>query len=80
MIAFKPHLFGDAARFRSETARILTESRSLPPMTGQKSAETPGSLEWQRERAWVEEGIPIGPAHRRQLEVLATELDVPVPW
>jgi hypothetical protein len=37
-------------------------------------------LEWERERAWSQEGVPVGTRHREELESVAKELGVAVPW
>ena len=80
MLALRPDMVGDAEHFQAEVARIIAASRALAPVPGQESAEVAGSLEWQRERDWVLEGIPLGADHRRQLEDLAAEIGVAVPW
>jgi len=80
IVAFQPGALGDAENFLSEVARIITASRALEPIPGQESAEVAGSLEWQRERDWAAEGIPIGKQHRELLEKVAGDLGVDVPW
>ena len=49
-------------------------------MPGLASAEVPGSLEWQREQARVQSGIPLAEGHLDMLRRIATEINVPVPW
>ena len=80
MLALRPDLVGDIGHFKAEVQRICTASRALQPMPGQESAEVAGSLEWQREREWPHTGIPLGGRHRGQLQEIAGELNVEVPW
>lgn len=49
------------------------------PNTGGR-ATLPGRLEWERERQWASEGIPVGSHHREELSQVAAEFEVPVPW
>ncbi len=79
-IALHPDAVGDAEHFRSEVTRIVSATRKLKPMPGMDTAESPGSLEWQRERDWEQEGIPIGADHRAMLEEMGTKVGVDVPW
>lgn len=79
MIAVRPDIVGNAAAFRSEVARIIQSSRTLDPLPGLKTAEVAGSLEWQRERAWAQDGIPISADHARTLEKVAS-LGIETPW
>jgi LDH2 family malate/lactate/ureidoglycolate dehydrogenase len=80
LIALRPDLVGDAEGFRSEVTRIIASSRSLEPIPGKETAEVPGSLEWQRERDWSLDGIPLPEANRHTLEKVASSLGVSVPW
>ena len=40
----------------------------------------PGGLEWDRERDYLQKGIPVGPEHQKGLEEIADELGIEVPW
>ena len=80
LIALRPDVVGDAEGFRKEVARIVASSRALKPIPGKETAEVPGSLEWQRERDWSRDGIPLPEQNRHTLEEVAAGLDVPVPW
>jgi L-2-hydroxycarboxylate dehydrogenase (NAD+) len=79
-------VFVDPARFIDPAAlkrelddyhRLLLE---LTPFAGTDRATLPGRLEWERERAWAAEGVPVGARHRDELGGIAAELGVPVPW
>ncbi len=80
IVAFQPDALGDAENFLTEVARIIAASRTLEPILGQESAEVAGSLEWQRERDWAIEGIPLSKQHRELLREVAGDLGVEVPW
>ncbi len=80
IIAFRPDVFGDPATFREHVARVMSESCALPPLPGESSAELAGTLEWQRERAWADAGVPLDRSHVELLEDVARELGVAAPW
>ena len=63
-------------QFKKEMDRYMREARSMKPLPGEDSAELAGSVEWQRERDYERDGIPITSGHRQALEELAAELDV----
>ena len=65
LVAIDVARLGDLEAYKVELARIVRESRSLNPMPGLASAEVPGSLEWQREQARVQSGIPMTKGHPR---------------
>jgi LDH2 family malate/lactate/ureidoglycolate dehydrogenase len=52
----------------------------LQPFAGTERATLPGRLEWERERRWATEGIPVGGRHRAELAAVAAEFGLPVPW
>ena len=80
IVGFHPDTVGNAEDFKGEVTRIIAGTRSLRPLPGKDTAELPGSLEWERERAWSRDGIPLAPEHRELLEAIAEDLGVPVPW
>ena len=70
---------GDA--FRASAREIIDASLRLPPMPGTDAAALPGTVEYRRELAWRDGGIPVGAEHRAVLEEVATELGgAPPPW
>jgi len=54
--------------------------RQLQPLEGFDEAYLPGGVEAARERAYREQGIPVGPEHQERLEEIADELGLGVPW
>ena len=70
---------GDA--FRASVREIIDASLRLPPMPGTDVAALPGTVEYRRELAWRDGGIPVVAEHRAVLEEVAAELGVaPPPW
>ena len=60
---------------------IIDASLRLPPMPGTDATALPGTVEYRRELAWRDGGIPVGAEHRAVLEEVAAELGVaPPPW
>ena len=79
-------VFIDPARFIDPAAlarevddyhRLVAE---LQPFAGTDRATLPGRLEWERERRWATEGVPVGRRHREELAEVAAEFGVAVPW
>jgi LDH2 family malate/lactate/ureidoglycolate dehydrogenase len=77
---FRPDLFGDPDRFRAEMDRYVRQVSELEPLEGFDRAMLPGEPEAERERENRERGIPVGPEHQAELETLAADLGVDVPW
>jgi len=80
IVAFHPEAAAGSSGFPREVARIIASSRALEPVPGYSTAELPGSLEWQRERDWARDGIPLGESHRQVLRAVGQSVGVPVPW
>lgn len=80
VIAFRIDLFLPAEQFKREMDEYVRQVRALEPLEGFEEAYLPGGVEAARERAYREQGIPVGPEHQERLEGLADELGVPVPW
>ena len=49
-------------------------------IAGRHRAELPGNLEWQRERDYARDGVPISPQNQQALQDLADELGVETPF
>ena len=80
MVAVRPDVVGDTAAFKAEVTRIIAESRELKPLPGLETTEVAGSLEWQRERTWSNDGIPISRAHLDLLEEVARNVGISATW
>ena len=68
--------FLDLDEFTAEMDRFIGEARAMQPLPGLERAELPGGMEWQWEKDNRERGIPLGDAHRQELEELAGEAGV----
>lgn len=81
MVFIDPARFIDPAALKREVdAYQLMVAQLTPfPQTGGR-ATLPGRLESERERAWATEGVPVGSRHRGELEKVAAEFGVAVPW
>ena len=73
---FNIESFMDLHEYKKEMDRWVAQARRLDPFPGYDCAELPGNLEWQRERKYAEKGIPMSDETRKDLEGIATELEV----
>ena len=72
--------FMPVEEFKKEMDRYMREARSMQPLPGLERAELCGSVEWQRERDYALDGIPITSAHQQMLEDISQELGVESPF
>lgn len=75
-----PARFIDPAILAAELDAYHRMLAQLVPFAGTERATLPGRLEWEREREWATEGVPVGPRHRAELAEVAAEFGVTVPW
>jgi LDH2 family malate/lactate/ureidoglycolate dehydrogenase len=75
-----PARFIDPAILARELDAYHRMVAQLEPFAGSDRATLPGRLEWEREREWAAEGVPVGPRHREELAEVAAEFGVAVPW
>ncbi|MDP7253976.1 MAG: Ldh family oxidoreductase [Planctomycetota bacterium] len=66
--------------FKRDMDEFVRLSRSLKPLPGYERSDLPGNLEWEREREWLEIGIPVSPEHQASLEAVARDLGVSPPF
>ena len=59
---------------------FVAAARNMQPFPGTDQAELPGNLEWQRERDYARDGIPVSAEHQQILQDLADELQVETPF
>lgn len=80
ILAIDVSRFMPLADFKRDMDEYARSVRKMRPFPGYDRADLPGGLEWERERQWAKEGIPIGKNHQTTLEDVAKEFSVPVPW
>ena len=80
MVFVDPARFIDPAVLKRELDDFHRMLAQLQPFAGTERAILPGRLEWEREREWVNEGVPVGARNRDELAKAAEEFGVPVPW
>ena len=80
VITFQISLFMEPAEFKRRMDDYVRSVRAMKPLEGFDQAHLAGGLEADLERIHREEGIPVGPEHRAQLEKMAAEIGIEVPW
>ena len=80
VVMFRIDLFLEPAQFRAQMDLLAGQLKELAPLDGFDRASYAGDIERQRERKFRRLGIPVGPEHRRELEGVARELGIAVPW
>jgi LDH2 family malate/lactate/ureidoglycolate dehydrogenase len=79
MVAVDINRFFPLDAFKQEMDEYAQKVRQLKPLPGFDRAVLPGELEWERERRYAVEGIPVGPQHAEKLRKLAEEFHLPPP-
>jgi LDH2 family malate/lactate/ureidoglycolate dehydrogenase len=80
VVMFRIDQFLEPAEFRAQMDLLARQLKELAPLEGFDRASYAGDIERQREREFRRLGIPLGPEHRRELEGIAGELGIAVPW
>ena len=80
VLVFRIGLFIEPAEFRRQMDLLAGKLSELAPLDGFDKASYAGAVEQERERESRSLGIPVGPEHRRDLEGVAAECGVAVPW
>ena len=80
-VAIDPGAIEGPEAFCERVRYVIDASLELHPIPGTASAALPGTLEWQRERQWTAEGLPLPDDHRSLLDQIAVNLGIdPPPW
>jgi L-2-hydroxycarboxylate dehydrogenase (NAD+) len=79
LIAVDLKRFGSLDAFKREMDEYARKVRQLKPLQERHPAALAGELEWQRERRYAAEGIPVGPTHRETLRNVATKFGIDAP-
>ena len=79
IVVVDPSAIDDGVAFRGHVRHVIDETLKLAPIPGTECAALPGTLEWQRERQWAHQGVPLPDDHRRLLDGIAAELGLAPP-
>jgi LDH2 family malate/lactate/ureidoglycolate dehydrogenase len=80
LFTFRISLFADVDEFKREMDEYVRATRRLKPMDGTDGPYLPGGIEAFHEHSHRRDGIPLSEPHQRDLEQVAKELDIAVPW
>lgn len=80
VMAFRIDLFMEPQQFKQEMDEYVRAVKALQPLAGFTESFLPGGVEAMRARTYREQGVPVGPQHRKRLEDVAQELGLQVPW
>ncbi len=72
--------FSPREKFEEELAATFADIRALSPVDANHLVRIPGQIEHERAEKWRQEGIPLHTDHVEQLEELAREKRVDIPW
>ena len=72
--------FTSIAEFKAEIDRQIRMTRQATPRSGFTRVTLPGEIEWELTQERLANGIPLHRGPVRELEQLADELGVEIPW
>lgn len=80
MMAFRIDLFCEPTEFKAQMDEYARAVRALQPLHGLDASHMPGALEFDRDRSWRAEGVPVGQRHQKRLQETADEFGIAPPW
>jgi len=72
--------FTDVSEFKAEIDRQIRMTRQATPRSGFDRVTLPGEIEWELTQERLKNGIPLHKAPVQEIEKLADELGVEIPW
>lgn len=72
--------FTSVEAFQSDVDHLMAEASRMQPLPGFTESSLPGGRAWRKEQEYLAEGIPLGAGVLAELEELAAECHLPVPW
>ena len=66
--------------FKGDMDRLMAGVSGLLPYPGFARAQLPGGPEWDREREYCRDGVPVCREAQKDLEKIAAEVGLEVPW
>jgi LDH2 family malate/lactate/ureidoglycolate dehydrogenase len=80
LAVFDIRSFMPLEEFQAQMDHFVAAARKMQPFPGTAGAGLPGNLEWQRQRDYARDGVPISARHQQALQDLADELGVETPF
>ena len=80
IVVMRLDLFGDADGFKRRMDEYVRSVARLEPLGRFSTAYLAGGREEALLERYLSEGVPVGPEHRADLETIAGELQVDLPW
>jgi LDH2 family malate/lactate/ureidoglycolate dehydrogenase len=72
--------FVERERFLDEVDEAISACQRIPPLDGFDRVRLPGELEWERERQWETDGLPLHREHLNRLATIAHKIGVSTCW
>ena len=79
-MALRIENFVSVPAFKADMDKLMAGVSRMQPYPGFSEAHLPGGPEWQREREYARDGIPLSRQAVEKLERVAGEAKVSVPW
>ncbi len=79
MIVVDLNRFMPIDTFKAEMDTYSRQIRQMKPAPGYDRAMLAGTLEWEREKRFTEQGIPVSPRHAEALKSLAAQFELEPP-
>lgn len=80
IVVFRIDLFIEPQDLKAQVDRLADCVRDMAPFPGLDACYLPGAVEMVRQRAYAQQGVPVGDEHRRSLESLGEQLGISPPW
>ncbi|MXV85161.1 Ldh family oxidoreductase [Candidatus Poribacteria bacterium] len=79
-MSFNIASFTAIAEFKAEIDRQIRMTRQATPRSGFTRVTLPGEIEWELTQERLANGIPLHKEPVQEIERLADELSVEIPW
>ena len=79
-LAINIETFVSSEQFHKEVDEAIRAIHATKPDAGFDEVLVPGELEWRRETAWTNDGIPLHKDHLQMLATAAADLGVATVW
>ena len=79
-LAIDPEQFVPLDAFKADLDHLMDQVSKMKPLPGYSESTLPGGPEWQCDRDYAANGVPISATTVKALEYWAKRYDEPVPW